>query len=363
LDKTRLPLLQRSPHLVCHWSDGFVVYNYETSIGTRATPLVVEILDFFGSPRSREAADRRFAEYPRPAFRRAIRLLEKRGLLEPPRRSNKKRGLDTWNAWNPSAGFFHFSTKDVPFVEDEPGDAMVAGKRRPSLKTARGSKCVRLPRAREDGELPKVLLSRRTWRRFSTLPVSIDSLATLLGLTFGMQELVSLPGGGRMHLRTSPSPGACQSLEAYVLACRVKGLPRGLYHYAADRHELERLASRATRRQILGYLPTQYWYGDAAALVLITAVFPRVFWRYDYPRAYRAVLIEAGHFCQTFLLAATWLGLAPFCSMALADSRIERDLGIDGVTESVLYAAGVGVRPPGVDWAPTPAPKRGRMSR
>ena len=79
----------------------------------------------------------------------------------------------------------------------------------------------------------------------------------------------------------------------------------------------------------------------------MTAVFPRVLWRYDYPRAYRAVLIEAGHLCQTFLLTATWLGLAPFCSMALADSRIERDLGVDGVTESVLYAAGVGTRPPG----------------
>ena len=35
----------------------------------------------------------------------------------------------------------------------------------------------------------------------------------------------------------------------------------------------------------------------------------------------------------------------PFETMALADSRIERDLKIDGVTEAVLYAAGVGTRP------------------
>jgi hypothetical protein len=31
--------------------------------------------------------------------------------------------------------------------------------------------------------------------------------------------------------------------------------------------------------------------------------------------------------------------------MALADSRIEQDLKIDGTTESVLYVAGVGARP------------------
>jgi nitroreductase len=64
------------------------------------------------------------------------------------------------------------------------------------------------------------------------------------------------------------------------------------------------------------------------------------------------VLLDAGHLCQTFLLVATSLGLAPFCTAALADSAIERDLRIDGVNESVIYACGVGVRPPGVAWAP-----------
>jgi hypothetical protein len=37
------------------------------------------------------------------------------------------------------------------------------------------------------------------------------------------------------------------------------------------------------------------------------------------------------------------MGLAPFCTAALKDSLIEKDLGIDGISESVLYVAGVGV--------------------
>jgi hypothetical protein len=57
------------------------------------------------------------------------------------------------------------------------------------------------------------------------------------------------------------------------------------------------------------------------------------------------VFVEAGHQCQTFCLLATDLGLAPFCSMALADSAIETDLGIDGVSEAAIYLAGVGTRP------------------
>ena len=105
---------------------------------------------------------------------------------------------------------------------------------------------------------------------------------------------------------------------------------------------------------IARHLPGQPWYADASALVLMTAVFARTDWKYPYARAYRAVLLEAGHFCQTFCLTATALGLAPFCTAALADSAIERDLGLDGVTESVIYACGVGTRSPGVKSAPWP---------
>ena len=54
------------------------------------------------------------------------------------------------------------------------------------------------------------------------------------------------------------------------------------------------------------------------------------------------MLLEAGHFCQTFCLVATWLGLAPFCTAALVDEQVEKDLGLNGATETVLYAAGVG---------------------
>jgi len=75
----------------------------------------------------------------------------------------------------------------------------------------------------------------------------------------------------------------------------------------------------------------------------MTAVFPRTMWKYDFPRAYRVVLLDAGHLCQTFCLVATWLGLAPFCTAALKDTLIEGDLGIDGIRESVLYIAGLGV--------------------
>jgi hypothetical protein len=42
--------------------------------------------------------------------------------------------------------------------------------------------------------------------------------------------------------------------------------------------------------------------------------------------------------------------------MALSESRIEKDLKLDGITESVLYAAGVGTRADDAEWKPSLVP-------
>jgi SagB-type dehydrogenase family enzyme len=160
-------------------------------------------------------------------------------------------------------------------------------------------------------------------------------------------------GGGDLPLKTSPSGGARHPVECYVVARAVRGLRPGIYHYAVDRHALERLGGPVSPARLASYYPSSGYFAKAPVHVFLTAVFARQLWRYPYSRAYRAALAEAGHVCQTFCLTATWLGLAPFCLMGLADSLIERDLGIDGISESVLYAAGVGRPPRGSTWAPT----------
>ncbi len=264
--------------------------------------------------------------------------------------------MDAWRTWNPAAGFFHFSTKDVRYRQSL-GESLRmlharVGERPkpPTLKSDRNGS-IPLPRGRRVPGFDAALLTRRTWRRFGAAPVSLDDLGALLWLTFGVQHWIDLGIGGRAMLRTSPSAGALNPLEAYVVARRVSGLPPRVYHYAPDEHGLVEIGPI---RGLSRYLPGQSGYARAAALLFITALFDRTEWKYPFPRAYRTIQLEAGHFAQTFCLAATARRLAPFCTAALADSRIERDLGLDGVTESVIYACGVGTRPPGVKWAPWP---------
>ena len=329
------------------------------------SPVICEILDYLHDWRT---ADQVFAFKPLVNPRLMRVLLDKLVTTSYVERGDRAaRGGETamasWTEWNPAAGFFHNSTKDLWYAGLRTIERVTRERARvtpmpPSVKRYKGAPRVTLPPARTSGEFPRVLLERRTWRRFARAPVDVQSLSTLLHLTAGVQSWAIGPAAQKVALKTSPSGGARQPIELYVVALNVQGLRKGLYHYASDRHVLERLAGRADAADVQRYFPQQWWYKGASAVIFFTAVFERVQWRYAHARAYRAVLIEAGHVCQTFCLTATWLGLAPFCSMALADSEIERDLGIDGIGESVMYAAGVGTRPRGIAWTP-PAAHRG----
>jgi SagB-type dehydrogenase family enzyme len=345
---------RRSATLVLYWQDEELVFE-NFALGTRisAEPLVCTILNRCGKWRTVREIKFFLGGYEEASVRRTLEQLYKNGLLE---RSDRERdprvaAMESWAAWNPAAGFFHFSTKDTEFATDQRGafeELQRRAKHDPmplALKSYAKAKRVRLPRVQANGEFVAVLKSRRTWRKYGPGGVTIEALAQTLELTFGIQCWVGVPGLGRAATKSSPSGGSLHPMEAYVLAQRVKGLKSGIYHYNAALHELEWLGKGVTRRVLERSLGSQWWFARGAFLVLMTAVFGRTQWKYDFPRAYRTILIEAGHLCQTFCLTATWLGLAPFCTIAHADSKWEEWLGIDGVRESIIYVAGAGTKP------------------
>ena len=344
---------RRAPHLVLYWEgERLVLRSYATGRSLKTDPFILQVLEQFSKWRTLDAYLSDLASDVRPTVQRLVEALHAHGWLR--RRDDAPEpaelGLDDWGAWNPAAGFFHSASRSTKFVDVDQHVAHLglqsASWPMPApAKSYEHAAVVRLLEPSARGGLARTLKERRTWRRFGKAPVDLSAFSTLLHLTAGVQTWVTAKGEGRVALKTSPSGGARHPIEAYVLARRVRSLEPGIYHYAADRHVLERVPGSPKVPSFDEVLPTQWWYRDAAALVLFTAVFERTRWRYSSPRAYRAVLLEAGHVCQTFCLTATSLGLAPFCSMAIADATAERMLGIDGVSEAVLYAAGVGTRP------------------
>src|SRR5262245_32463820 len=308
---------RRAPHVMSYWSDSKLIFeNFVDGTRVTANPIVTELLHFFDRWRPATNLYATMKGFDRSSLRNALALLVKGGLLERSdrMRNPKNDALSAWGSWNPAAGYFHMSTKSTAQVDLATEIKLVRtrGARPALVKRYRGADSLALPPARQDGEFTQVLLGRRTWRMFSEKPIALADVSTILQLTWGIQRWRVVPGVGRVPLKTSPSGGACHPLEVYVLSRRVSGLPQGLYHYAPDRHRLEVLRRGSATPTLPSYLPAQRWFHSAAALVFMTAIFPRKQWKYESPRAYRSVLLEAGHFCQTFCLVSTWLNLAPF---------------------------------------------------
>jgi SagB-type dehydrogenase family enzyme len=345
---------RRSPFLISYWLGPILVFeNYAVGKKVAGDPFACDILAYCDEPRTIAEITCRFPEEDPKTIQEGMQRLRKYALLELSTRQSQvatERWLG-WEAWSPSASFFHFATKDVKYERGEAKEftsLRQLAKRKPlpaRRKRYPGAKRVQLSVPGRDGEFDRILKERRTWREFSKKPLDRSQLEKLLWLSFGVQGWVTIRGVGRLPLKTSPSGGALHPLESYVLIRRVGGIAPGIYHYDSEGHTLELLRGGASKREIKELLAGQDWFCDAACVIFLTAVFPRSQWKYEHPRAYRVVLAEAGHVCQTFCLTATWLGLAPFCTMAFADTEIERRLGVDGIIESVVYAMGVGGRP------------------
>ncbi|HYL46865.1 MAG TPA: SagB family peptide dehydrogenase [Candidatus Limnocylindrales bacterium] len=357
--KLRKPAYRRSPFLVFYWKDhDFVAENFSTGQKASIAPIACEVLHFFDRWRNADSLSAHLKQFTPQSLRKAVSQLVRKTFLERSGEKNPRaqKLLRAWDDWNPAAGFFHFTTRDTPYdsaLDRIDAEVRSLARRDPMPRLAKSYPRARktpLPAPHTQNEFSKALLGRRTWRRFSGETISLADLGTLLGLIFGVREWISIEGVGRFPLKTSPSAGAMHPIEAYVVAQRVENLARGIYHYDSARHELALLRRGASARETTRFLAGQEWFSGAAVILFLSAVFPRAQWKYRFPRAYRTVLIEAGHFCQTFCLTATSLGLAPFCTMALAETKIEKALGIDGVNEGVIYAAGAGKRPKGMDW-------------
>ena len=345
-------LLRRSPYLLLYWdAQEAVIYNYVTHVRVPSAPIVLAVLELFKEPRRMAELMTVISAETREAFRDIVDVLTERTLLERFDSAAKARdcGMRLWDRWGPEAKMFHWATKDVKFISPE--ELTAFDERRKSEFPAPASS-KHYPKAKQialslqcsqlEAKYVDVLHARRTHRAFDARPITMLELSTLLRLTWGVDKWVSSRTFGSIGLKTSPSGGARYPIEVYVAAQNVEGLNAGLYHYSPDQHLLHVLRLGPIKDKAEAFCGGQWWTASAGALFFMTAVFERTMWLYDFSRALRVIYMEAGHFCQTFCLTATALNLAPFCTAAIADSLIERELGLDGIKESVLYVAAAG---------------------
>lgn len=184
--------------------------------------------------------------------------------------------------------------------------------------------------------LDEVLRRRKSVRRFTKQPLTLEQLSYLLWASNGVQRIE------RGHeFRTVPSAGALYPVETYLVVHNVEGLAPGVYHYAIREHALEEIKVGDFRREITLAALGQRVCDDAAVVFVWTAIFNRSKHKYR-QRAYRYVYLDAGHIGHSLALSAVSLGLGSCQVGALFDDDVNQILDVYGVEESVVYMSVVG---------------------
>jgi putative peptide maturation dehydrogenase len=260
--------------------------------------------------------------------------------------------------WHPLAATFHAFTRwddaDAVQAMQETGTTTAAELRQqlgppPSEAISRveESEQVMLP-TETDNALDRLLARRVTCRNFDTArPLPLALLSQLLGRVFGVRATERVTDDTVFLKKSSPSGGGLHPVEAYLLIRNVQGLADGAYHYQPMAHALEPLPglTKPVAALMLDALAQQHWFADAQVLVALAPRYARNFWKYrHHAKAYRAVVLEAGHLSQTLYLSATDAGLGAYVTCAINEGLLEQAFGLDPMKEGVLAVCGFGWR-------------------
>jgi SagB-type dehydrogenase family enzyme len=187
-------------------------------------------------------------------------------------------------------------------------------------------------------DLQTAIGSRRSHRRFTDSPLTLEDLSFLLWATQGVQAQID----ATTFLRTIPSAGARHALETYLFVFRVANLPMGVYRYLPIQHQLlEEYQDDRIGDKLIRAAHGQSQVGRAAVTFVWTAVPYRMEWRYGIA-SHKFIALEAGHACQNLYLACEAIK-AGTCAIAVyQQDELDSLVRADGTDEFSVYLAPVG---------------------
>ncbi len=215
-----------------------------------------------------------------------------------------------------------------------------------AYKHHRGAPRVALPPPADLPEATRsfdaVVLGRRSDRAYRG-EVPLAALSKMLHHGYGDHRTEPLAATSTvLHRKPVPSAGALYPLEVYLFAFEIAGLAPGTYHYHPRAHALELLVPGDRRARVLEMAFAGDELGGAAGVIALTGVFARSTAKYR-KRAYRFVLLEAGHAAQNMMLAAASMDLGTVALGGFLDDEVNDALDIDGLDEAALYLLAFGV--------------------
>lgn len=203
---------------------------------------------------------------------------------------------------------------------------------------------IELPKPKLKGEvsLEECLNLRRSVRRYSREPMQIEELSQLLWAAYGVtKKMPGAPDFLRGGFRTAPSAGALYPLEIYAVATNVENLDDGAYYYESSRHVLIKAVDGNLQKTLVDATFQSYMMGDAAAVLVYSAIYERTTRKYGQRGRDRYVPMDVGHSAQNVYLQSVALGLGCCAVGAFKDDLIKKTLQMKD-EEEPLYLIAIG---------------------
>jgi len=202
-------------------------------------------------------------------------------------------------------------------------------------KPESGQDNIRLPGPQKTGStsVEKAIFGRRSIRSYRDKPLELREVAQLLWSAQG----ITAPRQGK---RAAPSAGALYPLEVYVVADKVRGLSRGVYHYLPKEHGLEMMRKEDVSQAVAQASLNQMFVADAPAILVITADYSITTQKYG-NKGKRYVHMEAGHAAENIYLQAQSLDLGTVTVGAFQENKLKEVLATPN-SQAPLYLMPVG---------------------
>jgi hypothetical protein len=262
--------------------------------------------------------------------------------------------VDLWfdHGWG-EALMYHLSTRNLAFQDVEPGATRPYANLIDSA--APPSWFFEHPHALERIALPAVqpissaelftsmILRRRTNKPWTRTAVGFEELAWLL--TMANQDSVRARWRATRQWQSDPAvllDVPFGTFESYLVVDAVDSLASGLFHLNLQAQTLDLIRRGSLMPDLVSICGNQKALEGCRFAVLVVAEWERQQFAYRHPRGYRNLLVSAGEFAQSYVMAATALGCSVFLTPATRDELSEDLLSAGRYESNLLYVIGIG---------------------
>ena len=164
-------------------------------------------------------------------------------------------------------------------------------------------------------------------------PVDLGTVSRILGLSYG----VTLADRSRgMLFRSVPSAGGLYPCQMYLSVRKIDDIETGLYYCDTVQGFLGRINPRPLGPNIFFPEPD-----PAGACLIITGIFYHSAWKYR-ERAFRYLLLDAGHLAEAVVQAAKAVGVRARIRYDFNDPDLTQSLNLDDSLEVPLASVSLG---------------------